>query len=481
MERSDGILYEASFFESPDPYELAAKTQYPYQHGQLSKIYQNYAPEKRKKINEDTNEQFRRVTGFTGKLDPKNPDHKELIWKWFRIRDVVMELKYGARPPSIQECFHCCYKLSANERASIIDQVDKVFAERTGITRKLQQDRPEDRPRIEEWLRIGREIARSIVVKRKPGIVTIIDPALMNAFLSQYEGDSRVPQKATIDYLSNQNLLTMGIVLRDRVVENWSSGKPPITLKQFYDLAFDITNHCGSAMLLCHNVAKAFARGGTAIYWQYNEATGNYEDGKKSYVPKIIHRKGVLRPRAKKQGKSIFYVLFSANEIGTDDPGDWYHYFVNATVAAYSTADEVGSASSSGSLLPNYVDELNSIVNWTSKKMKDSSLNSTNAYKGWLWANALSFLEGAHYGGSQMEVGRESQVHRAGAIFGILRAGGSVDKSWRRHVPKASSVGEYDISAGLVSFNQIVYQIQDTDGNVLWQAAEAGSGSPRDR
>jgi hypothetical protein len=97
LERANGILHETGDSGLVDPYELAAKTPFPYEDGELSKIYQSYPPEKRKKVNEDTNEQFRRVTGFTGKLDPSKSEHKEWIWKWFRIRDVVMQLKYGEK------------------------------------------------------------------------------------------------------------------------------------------------------------------------------------------------------------------------------------------------------------------------------------------------------------------------------------------------------------------------------------------------
>jgi subtilisin family serine protease len=396
-----------------------------------------------------------------------------------RGKQVTEQLEENQNPSRRRSALRCCYKLSEKERASIANEVDRVFAERTGITRKLKRDSPEDRPRIEEWLRIWREIVRSTVMKRKPGIVTTIDPVLINAFLSQYEGDSRVPIKATEYYLTSPKLLAMGLALRDKVIVNWSSGRSPITLEQFYDLAFDITNHCGTAILLCHNVAKAFARGGTAIYWQYNEATGSYEDGKNSYVPKLIHRKGVIIPRPKGKGKSIFYLLFLADELGTDDPGDWYHYFVNATVASYSTADEVGSASSAAN---DYAERLNGMVAWTSDKMKDSTIGPTSSYKGWLWANALSFLEGAYYGESQEAVKRESHLHLAGAVFGILQAGGSIDKSWRWHVPKASSISKWDYAIWGIDFKQTIHQILDINGNVISQAAEPGKPSgPRER
>jgi hypothetical protein len=102
MERADGILSELRHFELidpyfEDPYDLVAKSSFPYEPGRLSTIYKNSPDEMRKKINEETDTEFRRLTNFMGQLDPKNPDHKDLILKWFRMRDVLMELKYGEK------------------------------------------------------------------------------------------------------------------------------------------------------------------------------------------------------------------------------------------------------------------------------------------------------------------------------------------------------------------------------------------------
>jgi hypothetical protein len=375
---------------------------------------------------------------------------------------------------STRKCFECCYKLSPAERKGLGDKVDRIFAERTGITRKLDPNRSEDLSRMEEWRTIARDLVRSTVKARNPGMVTSIEPVLMNAFLSQYENDPRVPKEATKNYLTEQNLLAMGIKLRDKVISNWASGRAPLTLRQFFNLAYDITNHCGTAMLICHNVAKAFAKGGSAIQWQHNKSTGRYEDGKKSYVVKVIHPKGVIIPRPNNEGKSIFYVLFSANELGKDDPGDWYHYFVVALVAAYSTADEIGSASISVGF---ETQVLHDNVVYVSEQMKDASVTLTNEYKGWLWANALSFLEGAHYGESMDDVKRESAVHLSGTVFGILQAGGSIDRSWQWRVPIPKTIGKLDALTGYYNIMQHTYRILDTKGKVLSEKPGAKPGN----
>ena len=90
-------LSESITGEPNDPYELATSTPFPYEHGKLSKIFKNYTQEKQRKISKETDEQFKRVTGFKGKLDSSNKEHEKLIWKWLRIRDVIMQLNYGAK------------------------------------------------------------------------------------------------------------------------------------------------------------------------------------------------------------------------------------------------------------------------------------------------------------------------------------------------------------------------------------------------
>src|SRR5262245_55603650 len=67
-----------------------------------------------------------------------------------------------SRPPALK-CFDCCYKLTSRERKSLGDQVDRIFAERTGITRKLDLNKPEDIPRMEEWRVIARDLVRDTI------------------------------------------------------------------------------------------------------------------------------------------------------------------------------------------------------------------------------------------------------------------------------------------------------------------------------
>ena len=79
-------------------------------------------------------------------------------------------------------------------------------------------------------------------------------------------------------------------------------------------------------MLLCHNVTKAFARGGTAITWDRDSSTPeSYSDGRKLWEPKVIHKAGRLMKsyvsRYKRELPSMYYLLFSDQVLGTSDPG----------------------------------------------------------------------------------------------------------------------------------------------------------------
>src|SRR5580698_6330651 len=78
-----------------------------------------------------------------------------------------------------------------------------------------------------------------------------------------------------------------------------------------------IAQHPGTALLLCHNVTKAFARGGDAIPWHaINRATGEYSDGHSTYV--------ATGTAAAFAGPSIFPALFATGLPGAPEAGSWY-------------------------------------------------------------------------------------------------------------------------------------------------------------
>jgi hypothetical protein len=98
-------------------------------------------------------------------------------------------------------------------------------------------------------------------------------------------------------------------------------------------------------------VAKAFVRGGVAVTWRGTGTEGAYTDGQKTYTATMIHPAGRLKYYHSAKGReivSIFYLLFSDREFGTKDPGDWYHFFVTATMTALSSEGTLGATTDRG-------------------------------------------------------------------------------------------------------------------------------------
>ena len=325
-------------------------------------------------------------------------------------------------------------------------------------------------PAARQWRTIrDREVRPAL---RRRLVLRPIDPIQLGVFLSQYENDPWVPAAYTKLFMTGPPLLSMGRTLRDRVLGNWLAGGRPLTAQGLYELALSIAGEPGTALLLCHNVTKAFVRGGVAITWDSTRTEGEYTDGRRTYTAKVVNPAGRLR-FLKRDGKrevvSIFYLLFAADEFGTDDPGDWYHFFVTATMAATAGAGGPGSSAGRGrredlDAFPEdrgfasvvdagtYETLLGDRMRALAKEMTRPALAAVPGYRGWVLANTLSFLEGGGYGKDfatdQSDVARESAVHLRGAAFALRMAGGPVGPAWRWHVPKAGSLSKTDLALG---------------------------------
>jgi hypothetical protein len=313
-----------------------------------------------------------------------------------------------------------------------------------------------------QWLSIRNKEVRPAV--KSPLQSWIVDPVMLAAFASQYEGDSYVPSKATVQFLTQGPVQSAGRSLRDLLLGRWRAGKPPAKLADVYELALLLSGHPGGAMLLCHNVTKAFTRGGRSITWDRNPAAPEtYADERKVWQPKVIHKAGRLMMKYvddyKRTLPSIYYILFSAEELGTDDPGDWYHYFVPAMFTAFDATGAFASPKTGAvrrdperkiidvssadyqAILTDHLAEMEA-------EMQQGNMLGLPGYRGWLIANAVSFLEGAYYGKNQAEVDRESRLHIQGAFAGLRAAGVKPNPGWVWHVPKAGSVGKVDLATG---------------------------------
>jgi len=323
-----------------------------------------------------------------------------------------------------------------------------------------------------------------------------VDPLLLAMFFSQYEDDKRVPSESKERFLTRAPLLSMGRTLRDRLLSRWRGGLPPATATDCFDLALDISGHAATAALLCHNVTKAFARGGKAIQWQSTATEGEYTDGTRTYTAKVIHSAGRLtwfNAQKNREVRSIYYLIFSAKSFGTFDPGDWYHFFVTATTATLDASGELSAGDRSGRgrsegedddrggalfqvtrlAYPSLVAE--SVLD-VERQMTDSSLRSAPGYRGWVLGNVVSFLEGGHYGGDQAEVRRESTYHLLGAAFGLRRAGRKAGGNWRWYVPRGGSIDEGDLLTGF-SVRSKTDRILDPQGRQLPSTSKPASES----
>jgi hypothetical protein len=264
------------------------------------------------------------------------------------------------------------------------------------------------------------------------GRVLSVDPLLLTLFFSKREAGPGVPVDATTEYLTDPALLERGVTLRDRVLQNWAARGAPLSPRQFYELARSVAGHPGTALLLCHNTAKAFARGGEAIRWRIvNRNRGEYDDGKSKYTAAILHREGVLKsgPLAP---PSLFFLLFSAAAFGTADTGDWYRFFSSAAAMYYAATKQsrvpVLSPSSEVEQVARWIDEL-------AQAVRDPSAEWSPAYRAWLWVNAWTFFESGQWGSSQAEIRRENIVSLQGAAFGLKEAAPTAACDWNWLVP----------------------------------------------
>jgi hypothetical protein len=343
----------------------------------------------------------------------------------------------------------------------------------------------------QQWLAIRDQEVR-VVAK---GMINVgnINPVLLALYFSQYEGDKSVPTAATEQFLTRSPLLSMGRTLRDRILGRWQSGNPPLTLGNLYKIALDVSGHPGVAMLLCHNVTRAFTRGGKAIRWDKDQTDPKtYSDGKRTWTPKRIHPAGKIVykyiQKYQRELPSIYFLLFSEKEFGTDDPGDWYHYFVTATMTCFgaagyfNTSGRVREIKEREDRSAHAVDDLKAMAypSLVSDRLIDLEQQMTNpaftgmpGYRGWVFANIMSFLEGGYYGKAQGEVMRESRFHLQGALAGLGAVGVKPGRDWVWYVPRAGDISEGEIATGF-QVQQKMADVLDANGKRITLPKKSG-------
>jgi hypothetical protein len=281
----------------------------------------------------------------------------------------------------------------------------------------------------------------------------------LTVLFSQYEDTpnptgrdgTAIPHELLEKYQTNPDMMAYQRNLIDELATHAQNGGAPLTPEQVYQRALAQTQDPGTALLVAHNALKALARGSDSIGWTKvsNDPLVYRMDGKEYQFDDAD-----LHPDAEPTANgnnSAFYRMVSPAELGTNDPGDWYHFFLEATMSYYSATGRIDS-DTNGLANTQYGSTVCGTLNGVADQMKDPNIEDSDAYRAWRRANALSFLEGGLYGGdyadspeqAQQETSRETNLHRRGTLFGLEIARVDPDERWRWFVPKSGSIQPID-------------------------------------
>jgi hypothetical protein len=162
-----------------------------------------------------------------------------------------------------------------------------------------------------------------------PPIVREVSQTDLSVFFSQYEDNPSIPPEVLEAYLTNPKLMELQIATIQDLIDHLESGSAPLTPHDFYEMTLDRVEDPGTALLVCHNVLKAMARGRSPIPREkISEDPLIYKfDGKNIEIDPIQRHPSAQMTGSREQ-PSIFYQIFSSSELGTNDEGDWYHFFL---------------------------------------------------------------------------------------------------------------------------------------------------------
>jgi hypothetical protein len=262
-----------------------------------------------------------------------------------------------------------------------------------------------------------------------------VNQAELASFFSQPE--PALPKNILQKYLTAPQLMKIQYKVIRGLVSRVQKRQAPLTANQFLSLVQTMTNNRGTALIVCHNVTKALARGESPIGWKNISRTPlvySLSGTTIQFDPNKFHREAVAFGT---RGKSVFYAIFSADQFGISDEGDWYHYYLTAAATYYAASSKLSYRQPKQGA-EDYTSYIGKTVSKVAGIMKDKSIRDSAAYRGWRFANALSFLEGAAYGNKgQKEINNESKIHLQGACAGLAAVRRIPGENWKWYVPKA--------------------------------------------
>jgi hypothetical protein len=98
--------------------------------------------------------------------------------------------------------------------------------------------------------------------------ITAVSQTGLSIFFSQYENSSSIPEDVLEAYLTDPALMAIQDAMISDLVARGRNGEAPLTPEAYYEMALSHTNDPGTALILCHNVLKAMARGRSPIPWE---------------------------------------------------------------------------------------------------------------------------------------------------------------------------------------------------------------------
>jgi WXG100 family type VII secretion target len=312
----------------------------------------------------------------------------------------------------------------------------------------------------------------------------------LNVFFSQYENSDDISDEVLEKYLTNPELMAIQQEIVTDLANRVQNGEPPLTPQQFYEMVLAETGDPATALIVAHNITKSLARGLSPIGWEKisTEPLIYAMNGQEfTFDPATFHPDALATNNGT---PSVFYAMFDSQSLGTNDPGDWYHYYLQASASYLGATGQIDFNDGGGGM---YGDIVDGAVDSSMDQMREgysADNQNSNAVNGWMYANSLSFLEGGVYGSdysenaeeAQTETTRESTLHRDGALFGLELAGVTPPAEMVWYVPIAGGIGTpgvLDVVFGGgadVNLGEDTYATITPDGTTTVVNNEEGNG-----